>query len=176
MFLFPFQPSDTYRYNALSFTSLATKYRKLASDQEGGNISNVDQKVTADSRVMGQHKVSTLRILSRLMSFVHQDVYNNASDDLNEDDLWRNLWFDLDEELWSIPSSEIRFDWVVHYVRKGSFPKEASYLADVFRQVWNQDGSILRTVNHPYNHDVDVPRKNLLNPDLSPRWIYELIK
>ena len=74
-------PSTTYRYEALAYS---TPFKALAAvvNQEQSSVSAVST-MTIHSRtprwiIMGQHRVSTLRVLVRLTTEVHKDVFDGG--------------------------------------------------------------------------------------------------
>jgi hypothetical protein len=82
--------------------------------------------------IMGQHRVSTLHVLVRLISEVHKDIFNGGPVTFREKDFWSSLWFNLDKT-WGIVFPELlegRFDWVLEYIRVGTMPKEVLCFKD----------------------------------------------
>lgn len=169
-------PSDTYRYEALAYSS---PFKALAAivNQDQSSVSE-DSTMTINFRtprriIMGQHRVSTLRVLVRLMSEVHKDIFDGVPVTFREKDFWSNLWFKLDKT-WGIVLPELleeRFDWVLEYIRVGTMPKEVLCFKDALRQVWSGAGAVLRSAKHPYNYDVGCAIGNFFNPDLCPHWV-----
>lgn len=168
-------PSDTYRYEALAYS---THFKALAATVQDQRSASEDSTMTINFRtprriVMGQHRVSTLRILVRLMREVHKDIFDGGPVIFREKDFWSNLWFSLDKT-WGIVLPELlkeRFDWVLEYIRVGTMPKEVLCFKDALRQVWSGARAVLRSAEHPYNYDVGCAIGNFFNPDLCPRWV-----
>ena len=169
-------PSDTYRYEALAYSS---PFKALAAivNQNQSSVSE-DSTMTINFRtpkriIMGQHRVSTLRVLVRLMSEVHKDVFDGVPVTSREKDFWLYLWFNLDKT-WGTALPELleeRFDWILEYIRVGTMPKEVLCFKDALRQVWSGAGAVLRSAKHPYNYNVGCAIGNFFNPDLCPRWV-----
>lgn len=171
-------PSDPYPYEALAYSS---PFKALAAIVNQGSVSE-DSNMTVDFRtprriIMVQHRVSTLRVLVRLMREVHKDVFDGISATLREMDFWSNLWFNLDKT-WGIISPKLleeRFSWVLEYIRAGKMPRKVLCFKDALRRVWMKDGALLRSAKHPYNYDVGCATRDFLNPDLYPRWVNAII-
>jgi hypothetical protein len=127
--------------------------------------------------IVGQHRVSTLHVLVRLMSEVHKGIFDGVPVTSREKDFWSNLWFNLDKA-WGTVLPELleeRFDWILEYIRVGTMPKEVLCFKDTLRQVWSGAGAVLRSAKHPYNYDIGCVTGNFLNPDLCPRWINAIV-
>lgn len=54
---------------------------------------------------MGQHRVSTLRVLVRLMRDIHSDVFDVTTGLGEENDSWTHVWFRLDAT-WGMQSEK----------------------------------------------------------------------
>lgn len=165
-------PNDTHRFKALAYSSPLMPYVATV----GQNQSSVaeDSTMIIDLRtpshiIMGQHQVSTLRVLVRLMREVHKEVFDSSAASSSDNDFWRNVWYRLDET-WGIASYKLlkqRFGWVLEYIRKGTM-QEVLCFKDALGQIWGGAGAILRSAKHPYNCNVRCA-VGYFNPDLCPR-------
>lgn len=168
-------PSDAYRYEALaSSTSWKTRTPTVQDQKSISENSTIAIDFRISKRIiMGQHQVSTLRVLVRLMRDVHKDILDSGPVTLREKDFWTNLWFRLDNT-WGIILPKLlkeRFDWVLEYIREGRMPKEALCVKDALRQVWTRPGTVLKSTKHPYSYNVGFVVENVFNPDLCPGWV-----
>jgi hypothetical protein len=172
-------PNDTNRYKVLASSAelTSTVIRKESPTPADSAVeSTVDPAIRIMSKqpratVMGQHRVSTLRILVRIMRDIHSDVFHGKAE-LGENDFWTHVWFRLDET-WEIKSEKklkTRFGWVLDYIRIGALPNEAQCVKDALREVWMDAGTILRTAQHPYGYYPGCANESYFNPDLCPRW------
>lgn len=147
-------PSDINRYKALASSAELSPTKETDSAVK----LTVDPAIRLVSKqpraiVMGQHRVSTLHVLVRLMRDVHSDVFDGTTE-LGENDFWRNVWFRLDDT-WAMHSEKTlktKFGWVLDYIRIGALPSEAQCVKDALRESWMDAGSILRTAQHPYGY------------------------
>jgi hypothetical protein len=172
-------PCDTNHYNVLAssaeLTSVVTR-KESPTPADSAVESTVDPAIRIVSKqpraiVMGQHRVSTLRILVRLMRGSHSDVFHGKTE-FGENDFWTHVWFRLDET-WGIKSEKklkTRFGWVLDYIRIGALPNEAQCVKDTLREVWMDAGTVLRTAQHPYGYYPGCANESSFNPDLCPRW------
>ena len=137
-------PEEANQYKVLASsaeltpTAIQNQSPIQADSSPRGTYNHALQIVTAQPRatVMGQHQVSTLRILVRLMRDVHSDVFDDETN-LGENDSWTNVWFRLDAT-WGMHSEVVlkkRFGWVLQYIRDGALPNEAQCVKGALREV-----------------------------------------
>lgn len=166
-------PSDTIRYEALSITD------RLSSGQLNGTshiptkaILKIDMRAIRPKQ-MGQHRVSTFRVLVHIMQETHREDFDSLSNTDGDYDFWAHVYMKLNEK-WGIDSIYLlkkRFTWVLDYIRSGAMPQIAACIQDALRQIWSTAGTPLRLVKHLYNYDVPFAVGHFLNPDLCPRWV-----
>ncbi|KAH0562340.1 hypothetical protein GP486_002966 [Trichoglossum hirsutum] len=98
--------SDKYRYEALAYSSPFKALSAIANQDQRSVLEDSAMIINCRTQrqiTMGQHRVSTFRVLVRLMSEVHNDIFDGISVTFKEKDFWTNLWFNLDEK-WGIYS------------------------------------------------------------------------
>lgn len=169
-------PSDEYRLKVLSYSDTMLTPRldfDMIAPSDGSKL-----QITTGARqnpMMGQHRISSFRVLVRHMTDMHRAVFAEGSATL--DDFWEQLLLDMGSDEWGNPSPNTpkglkeRFGWVYDYIANGQMPVEVLRFMDALRQAWNEDGTILRIATHPYASKAERAIGSLLNPDLCPRWI-----
>ncbi|KAI9786198.1 MAG: hypothetical protein M1839_007608 [Geoglossum umbratile] len=93
-------PSDKYRYEASAYSSPFKALSAIANQDQRSVLEDSAMTIICRTQrqiTMGQHRVSTFRVLVRLMSEVHKDIFDGISVTFKED-FWANLWFNLDEK------------------------------------------------------------------------------
>jgi hypothetical protein len=172
-------PSDTNRFRVLASSAeitsiVATKENPSPADSAAGLAVNPTIQIGSKQPraiAMGQHRVSTLRILVRFMRDIHNDVFHGETE-LGENDFWRHTWFRLNETWGNMSERTLkaRFGWVLDYIRTGALPNEAQCVKDTLREIWMDAETILRTPKHPYGYYPGCANESCFNPDLCPRW------
>ena len=125
--------------------------------------------------MMGQHRISSFRILVRHMTDMHRAIFAEGSATL--DDFWEKLFLDMGSDEWGNLSPNTpkglkeRFGWVYDYIVNDQMPVEVLCFMGALRQAWNEDETILRIAAHPYASKAECAIGSFLNPDLCPRWI-----
>lgn len=169
-------PSDEYRLKVLSYSDTMLTPRldfDMIAPSDGSKL-----QITTGARqnpMMGQHRISSLRVLVRHMTDMHRAVFAEGSATL--DDFWEQLFLDMGSDEWGNPSPNTpkglkeRFGWVYDYIANGQMPVEVLRFMNALRQAWNEDGTILRIATHPYASKAECAIGSFLNPDLCPRWI-----
>ncbi|KAI0399748.1 hypothetical protein F4802DRAFT_537396 [Xylaria palmicola] len=125
---------------------------------------------------LGQHRSSSLRLLTSMMRNHHQNTFSNGPGDATDDEFWTTFFIGELGKGWHFSNHLIlrhRFSWVLEYIRTGSLPAQALSAQSVLREALN--GSVLATATHPYNYSLDVVTTKYLNPDLCQEWTQELL-
>ena len=87
---------------------------------------------------MGQHRVSTFRVLGHRMTEMHQAVF--AEDNATLKGFWEQLFIDLGFDEWGNPSPNTpeglreRFGWVYEYISKRKMPVKILRFMNALRQ------------------------------------------
>jgi hypothetical protein len=165
-------PSDTRRYEVFAYRR-PPQSQNTALDGRTSKRQRLLIRTEKALSTMGQHKVSSLRILAALARDVHHQGF--IDDNYTEQQFWEHLWYRLNELRWSIASNvtlKKRFSWVLDWVREGEMPLEPLSFLDALLQVWYGAEGALESATHPYN----IPpgcgfNRELINPDLDPRRV-----
>lgn len=125
--------------------------------------------------LMGQHRTSSFRILVRHMADMHRAVF--PEENATPSYFWEQLYITMGSDKLGDPVPNTpaglkqRFGWVYEYVLTGHMPMEVLRFMDALRQIWNEDGTILRIATHPYALKAECATSSFMNPDLCPRWV-----
>ncbi|KAL8919232.1 MAG: hypothetical protein Q9208_006893 [Pyrenodesmia sp. 3 TL-2023] len=106
---------------------------------------------------------------------MHRAVF--AEENEPPGDFWEQLFIAMESDKRgdpipnTPPGLKKRFGWVYKYVLTGHIPVEVLRFMDALRQIWNEDGTILRITTHPYTLKAECATSSFMNPDLCPRWV-----
>jgi hypothetical protein len=109
------------------------------------------------------------------MTDMHRAVF--AEENATSSCFWEQLYIAMGSDKWGdpVPSTPAglkqRFGLVYEYVLTGHMPMEVLRFMDALRQIWNEDGTILRIATHPYTLKAECATSSFMNPDLCPRWV-----
>ncbi|KAL9635796.1 MAG: hypothetical protein Q9204_002490 [Flavoplaca sp. TL-2023a] len=112
---------------------------------------------------------------ARLGPFMGQHFF--AEENKTPGDFWEQLFIAMESDKWgdpipnTPPGLKKRFGWVYEYVLTGHIPVEVLRFMDALRQIWNEDGTVLRITTHPYTLKAECATSSFMNPDLCPRWV-----
>lgn len=172
-------PSDVDRFNALMISRPGSTANVVRSPPPIRVPLHVDLRA-ATPFAMGQHRVSSLRILSCIMRDHHRSVFDDlwepSSLEKPDDGFWETLYIGPLDSSWGLTSVQDlkdRFEWVLDYIQTGEFPSEARTVQSVLREVLAD--SLLHYKSHPYSHEGGWDTSELLNPDLSSKWVESLL-
>jgi hypothetical protein len=107
------------------------------------------------------------------MRQMYAEAFEDESVKLTIEEFWHNVYFMIDDE-WYITSPTAlreRFGWVLRYITEGEHTQEARHFMDALREVWSEEGTVLRSATHPYEAMKTYATGNEQHPDLCPRWV-----
>lgn len=167
-------PSNDARYRVLGFACPEMFSPPSERTIEPMDTMRIDIK--SGPCQLGQHRSSSLRLLTSMMRNHHQNTFSNGPDDATDDEFWTTFFIGGLGKGWHFSDHLIlrhRFSWVLEYIRTGSLPAQALSAQRVLREALK--GSVLATATHPYNYSLDVVTTTHLNPDLCQEWTRELL-
>lgn len=177
-------PPDLPKYQALMLSWYGCE--SIGKQQDTPAMGTTDplilrKKMLLPPLVMGNLRVSSLRVLVCIMRDFHQRTFDESTEsdflDLTDNEFWQSIFIGGLDNSWEIKDVErlqSRFGWVLDLIRKGQMPAEASLIEGIFREVLAE--SMLKSTRHPYTYDVGYDATKYLNPDLSPQWVESLLR
>jgi len=168
-------PSEVSRYEALASTNEVLALMGTHTIHKPHRVLKLGRNRSSPCE-LAQHRPSTLRVLTHIMRNYHQIIFDNDFEVSADIDFWETLFIGGLDKSWKIPDQHRlrqRFGWVLEFIRTGCLPPDAHTANDILRE--GLADNVLLCQTHPYSYQSKHPTDTLLNPDLCPRWVEELL-
>ncbi|KAF4465687.1 Aminodeoxychorismate synthase [Fusarium albosuccineum] len=167
-------PSDTKKYEVLASSVDEFSLQTTTTYQQPQETFKVESNIRGQNR-MAQHRPSTFRILTSIMRKHHELVFRDDSSNPTDNMFWETLYIGALDKWWRIVDQralQLRFGWVLDYIRTGSLSPEAQCAKEILQQALVD---ILARSKHPYTYDTGLSTATHLNPDLCTHWTGEFL-